>query len=62
MSPPALDRVVGRFTRGHRGYTNYDVSPDGKRFLMIQGQDARDTPIHVVLDWASELAPRGSAR
>ena len=52
----------GRFTRGHRGYTNYDVSRDGTRFLMIQGQESASTPIHVVLDWASELGPHGSVR
>ncbi|HKA37727.1 MAG TPA: protein kinase, partial [Thermoanaerobaculia bacterium] len=52
----------GRFTRGHRGYTNYDVSPDGNRFLMIQGQESGSSPIHVVLDWSAELTRRGPAK
>ena len=37
---------------------NYDVSPDGQRFLMLQvvGQnDAPITDIHVVLNWSEEL-------
>jgi Tol biopolymer transport system component len=40
---------------------NYDVSPDGRRFLMLkaveqQGQAA--TEIHVVLNWFEELKRR----
>jgi len=37
---------------------NYDVSPDGQRFLMLQpvGQEQPPvTQIHVVLNWAEEL-------
>ena len=35
---------------------NYDVSPDGKRFLIIKpGPNARPDDIVVVLDWAGEL-------
>lgn len=52
----------GRFARGHRGYTNYDVSPDGSRFLVIQGRDSGSAPIHVVLDWATELTGRGPGK
>src|SRR5262249_22305576 len=52
----------GRFTRGHRGHTNYDVSPDGSRFLMIQGQESGASPIHVVLDWSAELSSRAPAK
>ncbi|HEY3171846.1 MAG TPA: protein kinase [Thermoanaerobaculia bacterium] len=38
--------------------SNYDVTPDGKRFLMIRDrdQDANPNTIHVVLHWANELA------
>ena len=37
--------------------SNYDVAPDGQRFLMIQEgeQDAPATQIHVVLNWSEEL-------
>jgi len=37
--------------------SNYDVTPDGRRFLMIQegDQDVPATQIHVVLNWAEEL-------
>ena len=35
---------------------NYDVSPDGQRFLMIQReQDLKPTEIIVVLNWFEEL-------
>jgi hypothetical protein len=38
--------------------SNYDVTPDGKRFLMIRDrdQDANPNVIQVVLHWANELA------
>jgi hypothetical protein len=38
------------------GHPSYDVSPDGKSFVMIQ--ERRDEPlteIHVVLHWFDEL-------
>jgi len=39
-----------------RGYANYDVSPDGESFLMVQTYRSREAPrIHVVLNWAEEL-------
>jgi Tol biopolymer transport system component len=36
---------------------NYDVSPDGQRFLMLKpgGQDQAATQINVVLNWFEEL-------
>ncbi len=37
---------------------NYDVSPDGERFLMLQPVGQKDAPvtdIHVVLNWAATL-------
>jgi Tol biopolymer transport system component len=41
---------------GWNGYANYDVTPDGQRFLMIRSEDEpAPTRIHVVLDWAEEL-------
>ena len=39
---------------------NYDVSPDGKRFLMLKSseQGAAPTQINVVLNWFEELKQR----
>ena len=39
---------------------NYDVSPDGQRFLMLksEAQQAAATQIHVVLNWFEELKRR----
>jgi len=38
-------------------FPNYDVSPDGQRFLMIKPSEAGDAPeqINVVLNWFEEL-------
>jgi serine/threonine-protein kinase len=43
---------------------NYDVSPDGQRFLMVKGseQESVATQVNVVLNWSDELrrlAPAG---
>jgi serine/threonine-protein kinase len=35
--------------------TNYDISPDGQRFLMIQPSEQASREIHVVLNWDEEL-------
>jgi len=52
----------GRFQRGDvmstpNNNTNYDVSADGKRFLMIQEPESTDAPeqIHLVINWFEEL-------
>jgi eukaryotic-like serine/threonine-protein kinase len=37
------------------GYPLYDVMPDGKHFVMIQGDESAGTQIQVVLNWAEEL-------
>ena len=38
---------------------NYDVSPDGQRFLMIKGNDETPaTQINIVLNWFDELKQR----
>ena len=36
---------------------NYDVSPDGQRFLMVKGsaQESAATQLNVVLNWPDEL-------
>jgi len=40
--------------------TNYDISPDGQRFLMIKPseQAASAAQINVVLNWSEELKRR----
>jgi Tol biopolymer transport system component len=38
------------------GFEDYDVAPDGERFLMIRAEEEpAPTRIHVVLNWAEEL-------
>ena len=46
----------GRFTRIGWATANYDVSRDGRRFLMIKGEDAvLPTELRLVTNWAEEL-------
>ncbi len=47
----------GGFEQSNFPFTGYDVSLDGKRFLMIapSGNDQGRTQINVVLNWANEL-------
>jgi hypothetical protein len=45
--------------------TNYDVSPDGQRFLMlkpVETQTSTPTQINVVLNWFEELKRRVPTR
>ena len=44
--------------------SNYDVTPDGQRFLMVRDEDSSSpsTRISVVLNWAEELRRQSSAR
>ncbi|MEE9234231.1 MAG: protein kinase, partial [Candidatus Acidoferrales bacterium] len=49
------------FEGSFRGGKNYDVSPDGKRFLMLQEtgqQGTSQTQMHVTLNWFEELRRR----
>jgi serine/threonine-protein kinase len=56
----------GQYVRTPATATNYDVSPDGQRFLMLKPSDqalAVPTQINVVLNWFEELkrrAPSGT--
>ena len=50
----------GSYVRSSAGYAraNYDVSPDGQRFLMVKPVEQKSAPltqIHVVLNWSEEL-------
>jgi Tol biopolymer transport system component len=40
---------------GPGGYQYYDISPDGKRFLMLKDVTPEATQINVVLNWFEEL-------
>ena len=40
---------------GGEGRRNYDISPDGQRFLMIQAVEGSTAQINVVLNWDEEL-------
>ena len=45
-------------TAGGYARANYDVSPDGQRFLMLKREDQKSAPltqINVVLNWSDEL-------
>jgi Tol biopolymer transport system component len=40
---------------------NYDVSPDGRHFVFVRGEDTVGAPqFHVVLNWVSELGHRAT--
>lgn len=52
---------AGRYVSGGTAYlANYDVAPDGERFLMIQEKSEQAVPgqLCVVLDWFAELHRR----
>jgi Tol biopolymer transport system component len=38
-----------------QGMTNYDVSPDGKRFLLNAAADENTRPLMLVVNWQAEL-------
>jgi serine/threonine protein kinase/Tol biopolymer transport system component len=51
----------GRYEQAPFPSTNYDVSPDGQRFLMLkpnESAEAAPTQINVVLNWFEELKRR----
>ncbi len=55
-APRAL--FEGQYARVAWGEANYDISPDGQRFLMIKGVALPpSTELHLVLNWFEELPP-----
>jgi serine/threonine-protein kinase len=59
--------IPDRYARWGRedGSRNYDVSPDGKRFLVIKGVERKDEPItrvHLIANWPAELPPPDAAK
>jgi hypothetical protein len=47
----------GRYKGGWPWGRNYDIAPDGKRFIMITDEELEEKPtqIRVVLNWSEEL-------
>ena len=45
----------GRYVPTPRSFPDYDVSPDGQRFLMLKANEQASTQINVVLNWFEEL-------
>ncbi len=37
---------------------NYDITPDGERFIMLRPADASASRLSVVLNWTQELLER----
>ena len=45
----------GSFVTDPFGNANYDVAPDGERFLMVAGRPTTENSLMVVLNWTAEL-------
>ena len=57
-------RFAGQYVPTPATTPNYDVSPDGQRFLMLKAieQEQAATQINVVLNWFEELKRRVPAK
>jgi serine/threonine-protein kinase len=44
-----------RFDRGGGVIRNYDITPDGRKFLMVEARQSAPTELLVVLNWFEEL-------
>jgi len=55
----------GRF-ESYRCSANYDITPDGNRFIMIEPEEGSEpTQVNIVLNWIEELnrlVPPGKTR
>ena len=47
----------GNFRSAPAANSNYDVSPDGSRFLMVRPTADAPREIHVIVNWLQELEP-----
>jgi serine/threonine-protein kinase len=52
--------LQGNYERSPVSRANYDVSPDGRRFIMIKesGREAAPTQLNIVFNWFEELKSR----
>ncbi len=56
FAPGTPRRLFEGYELNPYGLPNYDVSPDGKRFLMVQSDSgAAPTQLNVVLNWTEEV-------
>lgn len=59
IGPPRL--LFSRSFPGHSsvtfGYSRYDVTPDGQRFVTFEEEESEPAPTHLnlILNWAEEL-------
>ena len=57
---PAQPRRLfeGEFTRGTMDSPNYDIMPDGQRFVMVQRprQESAEPTLHVLINWFATLS------
>ena len=57
---PAQPRRLfeGEFTRGTMDSPNYDIMPDGQRFVMVQRprQESAEPKLHVLINWFATLS------
>jgi hypothetical protein len=58
--PSKLCRWPSRRTPTVSLLANYDIAPDGKRFLMMKGRQWLEGQLVVVLNWFSEWKQLGS--
>jgi len=52
----------GPYQADRAGHSAYDVSPDGKRFLMIRNEGAGEIDLHVVFNLGEELKAKAPRR
>ena len=45
----------GRYESTPSRYTNYDVTPNGQRFVMIKTDEEEARQLNIVLNWFEEL-------
>jgi len=43
------------YLRDRFATSNYDISPDGQRFLMIKEEERQQDQINVITNWSEEL-------
>jgi Tol biopolymer transport system component len=51
----------GPYMPSPRSSPDYDVSPDGQRFLMVKAAEQSAEQINVVLNWTADLKPKAPA-
>ena len=56
---PGMPSIMfeGKFNRGYPYGRNYDITPDGQRFLMIREEEIETeaTQINIIHNWSQEL-------